>query len=315
MRIGILEPVHPVLTERLSAAGHTCVQLHSLSGKDQDASRAGLDGLVVRSRRTDADMIDRSPQLRFIARVGAGLENIDVTYCRTKDIAVINSPEGNRDGVGESCVMLLLALMKSLVHANMAVRAGLWPREALRGTDLRGRTVGIIGYGQMGSAFAEKLRGFGVRILAHDKYRSGYSKAGIEECDLAQLLRECDVISLHLPLNAETNNYADADFFAQLANPVWFINTSRGGVVRTKALLDAIDEGRVIAAALDVLEFERPELDGLDPSTDPTTHHRLLQHDKVLLTPHIAGITHEGKYKMADVLASKILHLFPHGTT
>ncbi len=315
MRIGIIDPTHPVLTQRLQDAGHRCVQLHTLSGNEQEAVRADLEGIVVRSRRLDAQAIDRSPQLRFIARVGAGLENIDVQHCRKKDIRVLNSPEGNRDGVGESCVMLLLALMKSLVHANMSVRAGLWPREALRGTDLRGKTVGIIGFGQMGSSFAEKLRGFGVRILGHDKYRSGFRRAGIEECGLEQVLNESDVISLHLPLNEETTHYANTPFFNRLRNPVWFLNTSRVGVVHTKALLDAIDEGRVIAAALDVLEFERSELDGLDPSIDRATHDRLLRHDRVLLTPHIAGVTHEGKFKMADVLATKILHHFPHATT
>ncbi|MBL7952544.1 MAG: phosphoglycerate dehydrogenase [Flavobacteriales bacterium] len=315
MRIGIIDPTHPVLTQRLQEAGHSCIQLHALSGNEQEAARVDLDGLVVRSKKLDAATIDRSPRLRFIARVGAGLENIDVHHCRKKDILVLNSPEGNRDGVGESCVMLLLALMKSLVHANMSVRAGLWPREALRGTDLRGKTVGIIGFGQMGSSFAEKLRGFGVRILGHDKYRSGFSRAGIEECGLERVLNDSDVISLHLPLNEETAHYADTAFFGRLRNPVWFLNTSRGGVVDTKALLDAIDEGRVIAAALDVLEFERPELDGLDASLDRPTHDRLIHHDRVLLTPHIAGVTHEGKFKMADVLATKILHHFPHATT
>lgn len=315
MRIGIIDPIHQVLTERLIKAGHHCVQLHTLSGNEQEALRAELEGLVVRSRTLDAATIDRSPRLKFIARVGAGLENIDVVHCRKKGIAVLNSPEGNRDGVGESCVMLLLALMKSLVHANMSVRAGLWPREALRGTDLRGKSVGIIGYGQMGSSFAEKLRGFGVRIIAHDRYRSGFSRAGIEECSLEQVLRESDVISLHLPLAEETKHYADMEFFHRLRKPVWFLNTSRGGVVHTKALLDAIDGGRVIAAALDVLEFERSELDGLDPSIDKHTYDRLIRHDRILLTPHIAGVTHEGKFKMADVLASKILHLFPHATS
>lgn len=315
MRIGFIDTVHPILAQRLERAGHTCIAMHSLSGNEQEALRRTLNGIVVRSRRMDADVIDRSPELRFIARVGAGLENIDVDHCRKKGIMVLNSPEGNRDGVGESCVMLLLALMKSLVHANMSVRAGLWPREALRGTDLRGKTVGIIGFGQMGSSFAEKLRGFGVRILGHDKYKSGFSRAGIEECGLDQMLDESDVISLHLPLTAETQHFANAAFFNRLKEPTWFLNTSRGGVVHTKALLDAIDDGRVIAAALDVLEFEKPELDGLDPSNDQTTQHRLMHHDRVLLTPHIAGVTHEGKFKMADVLATKILHHFPHATT
>lgn len=314
MRIGLVDSVHPLLAERLQHAGHTCVQLHTLTRTRRDAAWGSLEGLIVRSKRLDADALSNCSGLKFVARVGAGLENIDTAYCRRNGIHVLNSPEGNRDGVGESCVMLLLALMKSLVHANMAVRAGLWPREDLRGTDLRGKTVGIIGFGHMGSAFAEKLRGFGVRILGHDKYKSGFSRAGVEECDLERVLRESDVISLHLPLTAETRYFADAAFFARLEKRVWFLNTARGPVVQTAALLDAVDHGSVIAAALDVLEFERPSLEGLDPTLEPATQARLLAHDRILLTPHIAGVTHEGKLKMADVLAKKILHLFPHGT-
>lgn len=315
MRIGISEPVHAELAHRLERAGHVCVALHAMTAREQERTMKDLEGLVVRSRRVDDAYLERCPHLRFVGRVGAGLENIDTATCLRRGIQVLNSPEGNRDGVGESCVMLLLALMKMLVHANMSVRAGLWPREELRGTDLQGKTVGIIGYGQMGSAFAEKLAGFGVRILGHDKYRNGFGRKGIGECDLDEVLRESDVLSLHLPMNEETRYFADADFFARTTRPVWFLNTSRGGVVNTAALLDAIDSGRVIAAALDVLEFERPELDGLDPAADKDTYARLIRHDRVLLTPHIAGVTHEGKFKMAAVLASKILQLFPNGTT
>ncbi|HRH70426.1 MAG TPA: NAD(P)-dependent oxidoreductase [Flavobacteriales bacterium] len=314
MRIGILDVTHPVLAQRLGQAGHTCINMYAMPGREHEQALPTLDGIVVRSRSIDRAFLERCPNVKFIGRVGAGMENIDAAACRKRGIHLMNSPEGNRDGVGESCVMLLLALMKSLVHANMSVRAGLWPREALRGTDLKGKTIGIIGFGQMGSAFAEKLRGFGVRILGHDKYRSGFARAGVEECGLEQLLRESDVISLHLPLNDGTRYYADQAFFDRLRNPVWFLNTSRGGVVRTSALLDAIDSGKVIAAALDVLEYERPELDGLDAEMDPIGQQRLLRHDRVLLTPHIAGVTHEGRSKMADVLATKILALYPHGT-
>lgn len=315
MRIGIVDSIHPVLQQRLEAAGHSCSVLHTMSERQQNEERPQLEGLVVRSKRIDAATMDRSPQLKFIARVGSGLENIDQAHCKEKGIIVLNSPEGNRDGVGETSVMLLLALLKILVPANVAVRAGSWPREALRGTDLSGKTVGIIGFGQMGSAFAEKLRGFGVRIVAHDRYKHGFGGNGVEEVDLEELLTISDVISLHLPKTDETEHYADEAFFAKLQKPIWFLNTSRGAVVHTKALLDAIDNGRVHAAALDVLEFERPELDGLDASIDQHSYLRMMQHDRVLLTPHIAGVTHEGKYKMADVLATKILEHFPHVTT
>jgi D-3-phosphoglycerate dehydrogenase len=315
MRIGIFDAVDTILIERLEKAGHRCIALHGMTIEALVAERAELDGLVVRSRKIDQAWIEACPKLRFIGRVGAGIENIDTAHCLRKGIRVLNSPEGNRDGVGESSVLLLLALMKMLVPANAAVRAGQWPREPFRGTDLRGKTIGIIGYGQMGSSFAEKLRGFGVRVLGYDKYRSGFARAGVEECDLPTVLRDSDVISLHLPLTKETSHYADAQFFRRLKRPVWFLNTARGGVVHTAALLDAIDEGRVIAAGLDVIEFERPDLSGLDHEQDHATLQRLLQHDRVLITPHIAGVTHEGKFKLADVLASKILHLYPNGTT
>jgi len=312
MRIFFLDSVHPILAERLTAAGHLCIHPQGFDDRDLTGLWRTSDGAIVRSRTVDKELLQSAPGLQFVGRAGSGLENIDVDHCHRKGIRVFNAPEGNRDGVGESCVMLLLALMKLLVPANAQVRAGLWPREANRGTDLRGKTVGIIGYGQMGSAFAEKLRGFGVRILAYDKYRSGFEKAGIHECQLDRLLRDSDVISLHLPSTPETYHYADRDFFLRLGRPVWLLNTSRGGVVHTTALLDAIDHGRVIAAGLDVLEFERPDMSGLDPEKEPATQQRLLLHPRVLITPHIAGVTHEGRYKMASVLADKILEAFPH---
>lgn len=300
MRIAILDQVHPLLAQRLLEAGHQV-----------SATTDGAQGIVVRNRLLTADALAAVPGLRFVGRVGAGLENIDTTWCLKQGVRVINSPEGNRDGVGETCIMLLLGLMKALVRANAQVHAGLWLREENRGTDLRGSTVGIIGYGQMGSAFADKLRGFGVRVLAHDKYRSGFARAGVEEASLEQVLRESDAISLHLPLTPETHHFADRDFFLRLGRPVWFLNTSRGGVVHTAALLDAIDQGRVIAAGLDVLEFERHDLSGLDPTMAPEVQQRLFGHPQVLLTPHIAGVTHQGKQRMAEVLARKIIAAFP----
>lgn len=313
MRIAAIDPVHPRLTELLTRAGHQLVMLHQVDDHGLAQALGGMQGIVVRSRALKAELLQQVEGLRFIGRVGSGMENIDTDWCRKHAVRVINSPEGNRDGVGEACVMMLLALMKSLVRANNQVHAGLWLREENRGTDLRGKTVGIIGYGNMGSAFADKLRGFGVKVLAHDKYRSGFERAGVTEAGLERVLRESDVISLHLPLASETHHFADRDFFLRLGKPVWFLNTSRGAVVHTEALLDAIDHGRVIAAGLDVLEFERADLSGLDPSIDPAAQRRLFGHERVLLTPHIAGVTHEGKLKMAEVLADKIIHAFPNG--
>jgi D-3-phosphoglycerate dehydrogenase len=313
MRIAVIDSVHPRLTELLTRAGHEPVMLHQVDDHGLAHALAGMQGIVVRSRALRADVLQHIEGLRFIGRVGSGMENIDTEWCRKQDVRVLNSPEGNRDGVGEACVMMLLALMKMLVRANNQVHAGLWLREENRGTDLRGKTVGIVGYGNMGSAFADKLRGFGVKVLAHDKYRSGFERTGVTGADLERVLHESDVISLHLPLNAETHHFADRDFFLRVGRPVWFLNSSRGAVVHTGALLDAIDHGRVIAAGLDVLEFERADLSGLDPTIDPATQRRLFGHERVLLTPHIAGVTHEGKLKMAEVLADKIIHAFPNG--
>ena len=307
MTIAFIDSVHPLLAEQLMSAGHTCVDLHTASDAELMGQLSHVEGIVVRSRQLGAEVLSSAQQLRCVGRVGAGLENIDTAWCAAKSITVYNSPEGNRDGVGELCVMLLLMLLKHAARANQQVHRGLWLREENRGSDLFGRAVGIIGYGHMGAAFAEKLSGFGVRVLAHDKYKQGFGTERVKEMSLTELQRECDVVSLHLPLNAETQHYANASFLAAFAKPIHLLNTSRGPVVHTAALLDALDNGTVIGAGLDVLEFERSDLSDLDPSLDPHTLKRLLAHDRAVLTPHIAGVTHEGKRKMAEVLAAKIL--------
>ena len=307
MTIAFIDSVHPLLAEKLTAAGHSCIDLHTASDAELVQQLSDVEGIVVRSRQLGGSVLSHARQLRFVGRVGAGLENIDTAWCKAKGISVYNSPEGNRDGVGELCVMLLLMLLKHAARANEQVHRGLWLREENRGSDLHGKTVGIIGYGHMGAAFAQKLSGFGVRVLAHDKYKQGFGSDHVKEVSLEVLQRACDVVSLHLPLTAETQHYANAAFLAGFAKPIHLLNTSRGPVVHTAALLDALDKGTVIGAGLDVLEFERPDLSGLDPTMDPHTLKRLLAHDRVLLTPHIAGVTHEGKRKMAEVLATKIL--------
>ncbi|MBL7983126.1 MAG: phosphoglycerate dehydrogenase [Flavobacteriales bacterium] len=312
MRIAFVDSVHPVLAERLEKAGHSTTALHQLDDAQLGAALVDFQGIVVRSRPLNAELLRHAPSLRFVARVGSGTENIDRTYCDTQSIRVLNSPEGNRDGVGELCVAQLLALLKHTHRANDQVHRGLWAREENRGTDLFGKNVGIIGFGHMGRSFAEKLSGFGVNVMAHDKYRTPDMGGHVAACSLDRLMEESDVISLHLPLTDETAHYADATFFARAQRPIWFLNTSRGQVVHTEALLDALDQGRVLGAALDVLEFERPDLSGLDPTMEPAIQRRLLAHPGILLTPHIAGVTHEGKYNMAAILANKIIDAFPN---
>jgi len=298
MRIGIVDPVHAILAEQLIRAGHEVLELHGRTAAERSAELDRCEGLVVRSSPIDAARIDSSSGLRFVGRVGAGLENIDVAHCRDKGIKVLNSPEGNRDGVGESCVLLLLAMLKHVIPADRAVHSGNWLRETMRGTDLRGKTVGIIGFGQMGSAFAEKLRGFGVRVLGHDKYRSGFSDSTVLECDLDQVLRESDVISLHSPLTETTRGQiAMAEFRAMKRRPL-LINTSRGGLVDEADLVRALDEGLIAGAGFDVTSSEPPPLDN-----------PLLQvagRPNVILTPHVAWASDEAQQALAEQLIDNI---------
>lgn len=309
MKVLFIDSVHPVLSERLTMAGHTCEDVSELDGEALQAQLHDAEGLVIRGRVVlDAKTLERAPDLRFIARAGAGMENIDQAECARRGIKLYNSPEGNRDAVGEHAIGMLLALMNHLPRADREVRGGKWRRKANTGHELNGNTVGIIGFGLMGSAFAEKLQGFAVKVLAYDKYLKDYAPDNVQEASLDDLFTHCDVISLHLPLAAETDRYADAAFFARCKKPIWFINTARGPLVDTEALLDALDNGRVRGACLDTLEFEERSLLGL--RTDAPRHvlQRLFKDDRLMLSPHIAGITHESYFKLANVLADKILN-------
>lgn len=309
MKINFIDTVHTVLSERLSVAGHTCEDLSLLSGEPLLEQLWDSEGIVIRGRvMIDAATLDRAPRLKFIARAGAGLENIDVNECRARGITIHNSPEGNRDAVGEHALGMLLSLMNHLPRADREVRGGKWRRKENTGTELFGKTVGIIGFGRMGSAFAEKLKGFNVTVLAYDKYRKDHAPEGVHETSLEELMDRSEVISLHLPLTTETDRYANAAFFAACKKPFWFINTARGQLVDTVALLDAIDAGRVRGACLDVLEFEERSLLGLRSDAPRDVLDRLFASEQVLLSPHVAGITHESYFKLANVLADKILN-------
>lgn len=305
MHIVLIDTVDPVLEERLSAAGHTCSDRHTLANDELPEGLADAEAIVVRSRKLPASLLSELPSLRLIGRVGSGLENIDTAFCAEKGITVLNAPEGNRDGVGEMALAHLLMLLKHIRRADRQVRNGRWLREPNRGHELRDRCVGIIGHGNMGSAFAEKLAGMGAVVLAHDRYVTGFGRDHVQESTLERIMAECDVVSLHLPLNEETRHYVDKAFLAGMKRPFWLLNTARGPLVDTAALIDALDEGRILGAGLDVLEMERDTLDGINDQ-DPVFR-RLLTYDNVILTPHVAGVTHEGKFRMADILATKML--------
>lgn len=308
MNVAFLDTVHPILSERLTVAGHRCLDLVGDDVEGLKRKFEEVEGIVVRGRVVlNEDILTHAPRLRFIARAGAGMENIDTAYCERRGIHLFNSPEGNSDALGEHAVGMLLALLNHLIRADREVRGGKWRRRENTGHELQGSTVGIIGFGRMGRAFAQKLAGFGVHLMAHDKYLRNYAPEGVREVELDDLFAHADVVSMHLPLTAETEHYADAAFFQRFAKPVRFINTARGPITDTGALLDAIDAGRVLGACLDVLEFEERSLLGLRPDAPKELLHRLYACDRVVLSPHVAGITHESYYKMANILADKIL--------
>lgn len=310
MKVLFIDTVHPVLAERLTAAGMLCVD-----GTETDASRAigehpDAAGLVLRSRvRVDTDVLDRLPGLRFICRSGAGLENIDLASAHFRGIKVYNSPEGNRDAVGEHALGMLLSLMNLLREADRSMREGRWDREGHRGIELAGRTVGILGYGNMGSAFAGKLSGIGCRILACDPYRRGFDGdhgGKVEAVDLPTLQRECHVLSIHCPLTPETRGMVDREFLGGFSRPIILINTARGPILRTTDLLDALQTGQVMAAALDVFERETSSFEAVANEGDPVWM-RLMAHPRVQVSPHVAGWTEESYVKLSSVLADKVL--------
>lgn len=313
-KVLFIESVHEVLHQRLEAAGYVCDCRYEATREELLAMAHEYSGVVVRSRiKIDKAFIDAACNLRFIARSGSGLENIDVAYAESKGIAVYNSPEGNRDAVGEHALGMLLMLMNNLRQADADVRAGLWPREENRGHEIAGKTVGIIGYGLMGSSLAEKLRGFGARVIAYDKYKSSFSNEYVSEATMIELQQQADIVSLHLPLNEETHYFANAEFFNSFVKPIYFINTARGKNTDTAALVEALKSGKVRGACIDVIEYEKASLEGLEKDPALTAMRDLIAMGNVVLSPHIAGWTHESYEKLSSVLAEKILGLKVEG--
>ncbi len=310
MKVYFLETVHERLAERLTAAGHACVEALGVQRADVLAGQiADAHGLVVRSRfLVDAPLLAALPQLRFIARSGSGLENIDLPAAAERNVAVFNSPEGNRVAVGEHALGMLLALLHKLHVADHSVRAGEWLREAHRGLELSGRNVGIIGLGQMGTAFAQRLQGFECRILAYDKYRTDLP-AGSEAVDEATLLAQSDVISLHLPLTEETRTLVSEEWLQRLGKFPILLNTSRGPIASTAAIAEGLERGWISGAGLDVLEEEGRDLLGL--TNRSSALEQLAADPRVILSPHVAGWTEESYFKLSEVLADKVLAAFP----
>jgi len=304
-KILFVDSCHPVLEESFDTLGLECDYNPTIM-QDPEADLSIYIGLIVRSKKITNTLIDRFSNLLFIGRVGAGLENIEVDYADTKGIHCFNSPEGSRHSVGEHALGLLLAVMNKICKADAEIRKGQWLRTDNWGTEIKDKTVGIIGYGNMGSAFAEKISGFGARVIAYDKYKFDYSNQFIQEAKMEELFEECDILSLHVPLTEETRYLINADYLNKFKKNIFLINTARGKVLNTPDLVEAIESGKVLGAGLDVLEYEKSAFEQIEVENMPETLKALIKSDKVVLSPHVAGWTNESYYKLAKVLFEKI---------
>lgn len=302
---------HNLLWEQLEQAGFQN-QADFVSPKEAIESKIqNYHGIVIRSRfKIDKTFLDKASNLKFIARVGAGLESIDCEYANSKNIHLIAAPEGNRNAVGEHAIGILLSLMNKLNRADRLVREGKWMREGNRGFELEGKTVGIIGYGNMGKSFAKKLKGFDVEVLCYDIQDNVFDE-NAKQVSLKELQANVDVLSLHIPWTPGTDKLVNSEFINGFAKPFWFINTSRGKNVVTDDLVAALQSGKILGAGLDVLEYEKLSFETLFIDTEkPIAFDYLLQAENVLLTPHIAGWTFESHEKLAQVIVDKIMKLY-----
>lgn len=317
MQILITDKPHPAQLDRFEAAGIRCDVRDDVTYDQALAMMPDYDALIVRSRiGIDRHFIDHmGSRCRVIGREGAGMETIDVDYAESKGVRCINSPEGNRDAVGEHATALLLALFDKIAIANAEVRQGLWQREANRGLEIKGKTIGIIGFGNMGAAFAQRLMGFECNIIAYDRYLPQHTKDNfkrleyVRQVSLEELQREADVVSFHVPLIESTDYMCCSSFLNAFAKPIYVLNTARGRVVNTADLVRAMKEGKVLGAGLDVLEYEAMAKDGIDIAAAPEPFRYLINSPRTVLTPHVGGWTVESKYKLAVFLADKIIEV------
>lgn len=311
MKILLLDSNHPILKKGLENIGMQCDEDFNSTKKRVEEKIHNYDGLVIRSRLTiDKTFIDQAKKLKFIARVGAGLENIDVAYAKEKGIRLIAAPEGNRNAVGEHTLGMILSLFNNFNKADKQVRQGKWLREDNRGVELDGKTIGIIGYGNAGKAFAKKLVGFDVKVICHD-IKANVGDENSEQVSLKTLQSEADVVSIHVPETPLTVNMVNTEFIESFSKAFWLINTARGKNVVTVDLVTALRSNKILGAGLDVLEYEKSSFENLFIDDKmPEAFRYLINSEKVLLSPHVAGWTIESKIKLAQTIVDKVQKLF-----
>lgn len=306
-KILCIDSNHSILHETLISNGFHCDLFWDQSADALKKLLPNYEGIVIRSKfKITKQLIDSAPNLKCIGRVGAGMENIDVEYANSKGITCVSAPEGNRDAVGEHALGMLLMLLNNLKRADNEVRQGIWKRAENRGFEIADKTIGIIGYGNMGSAFAKRLQGFSCKVLVYDKYKTGFGNEFITESTLEQIHQEADIISMHTPLTQETNYLINDAFLSSCKKNIYVVNTARGKSLNTADLVIHLKSGKVLGACLDVLEYESTSFENIDTTTLPEPMQYLLKSEQVILTPHIAGWTNESNYKMSLIIAEKM---------
>ena len=305
-----LDKNHSKLLEELNNYGFNN-ELDYTSSREEILNKIHkYHGIVLRSRiQIDKEFLEKAYQLKFIARVGAGLENIDTAFAKLKNIELISSPEGNRNAVGEHALAMLLNLLNKTTKAHNEIKQGKWLREENRGYELDGKTVAIIGYGNTGKAFAKKLKGFNVEVLCND-ILSNIADENAKQVSLQTIQEKADIISLHTPLTQLTNNFINKEFIKNVKKPFWFINTARGKCVVTKDIVWALKENKLLGVALDVIEYEKNSFENLQDAAQNQELDFILNSDNVVLTPHIAGWSFESNTKMAEIISNKVINFF-----
>lgn len=301
-KILIADYLHPVFKEEAEKLGFECHDMPMISREETLKIIRDYTGIAIRTKfLIDREVIDAGNNLKFIARAGAGMDNIDEEYAVSKGIHCINAPEGNRDAVGEHVIGMLLSLLNKLRNGDQQIRNGVWDREANRGFELKGKTVALIGYGNNGRSLAQKLSGFEVDVIAYDKYKTSFSDQYAREVSMEEIVKHADILSYHIPLTRETRQLFNDEYLFHFRKPIILLNASRGGIVNTKAVIDGLKNGKILAAGLDVLEVEKfPVLSEQPWFTE------LIENDKVILSPHVAGWSVESYRKISEVLAEKL---------